>query len=81
MEKSNTSGDSLLPASLDSRIGSYIHSKKLTRLSVNKGRGVKLDIPCRLLNYDAKLQMLTVYHVDEKQVYSFKLTEIDDFID
>lgn len=66
---------------LENRLNAYIDSKRLIRLKINKGRGVKLNIPCRVLNYDTNLQLLTVYHVDEKQVYTFKLTEIDDFIE
>jgi hypothetical protein len=41
---------------------------------------VKLNIPCRVLNYDADTQNVSVYHVDEKKVYLFKLNEIDDFV-
>ncbi|WP_276357461.1 hypothetical protein [Cohnella caldifontis] len=66
---------------LDDRIRQYIESNKLIRLNVNKGRGIKLSIPCRIVGYDAAVQMLTVYHVDEKQVHTFKLNEIDDFLD
>lgn len=66
---------------LQERIRSYISSNKLIRLNVNKGRGVKLSIPCRIISLDAERQMLTVYHVDEKQVHSLKLFEIDDFIE
>ena len=47
---------------------------------VNKGYGVKLNIPCRIINFDVNSQMLTVYHVDEKQVYSFTLNEIDEIV-
>lgn len=67
--------------SLNARIEQYIKNNKLLRLNVNKGRGVKMDIPCRIINFDATNQLLTVYHVDEKQVYSFSLNEIDDFLD
>jgi hypothetical protein len=66
---------------LEYRISQYIESNKLIRLNINKGRGVKMSIPCRVINFDASSQLLTVYHVDEKQVYSFGLNEIDDFID
>jgi hypothetical protein len=57
----------------------FIKENRLIRLSVNKGFGVRLSIPCRIINYDESGQILTVYHVDEKQVYTFKLNEIDDF--
>ncbi|EFM10123.1 conserved hypothetical protein [Paenibacillus curdlanolyticus YK9] len=52
---------------------------KLIRLKVNKGMGVTLNIPGRIINLDEESSMLTVYHVDEKQVYTFKLNEIDDY--
>ena len=66
---------------LEARIRQYIDTNKLIRLNVNKGRGVKLSIPCRILRFDASGQLLTVYHVDEKQVHTFKLFEIDDFLE
>jgi hypothetical protein len=66
---------------MEGRIRQYIDDNRLTRLNVNKGRGVKMSIPCRILNYDSSKQLLTVYHVDQKQVYSFELYEIDDFIE
>jgi hypothetical protein len=69
------------PNPLGLRIHQYIESNKLIRLNINKGRGVKMSIPCRIINFDAGNQLLTVYHVDEKQVYSVKLYEIDDFVD
>ncbi|QYR24255.1 hypothetical protein KZ483_21855 [Paenibacillus sp. sptzw28] len=65
--------------SVNDRIQLIISENRLIRLSVNKGYGVKLSIPCRIINYDENSLMLTVYHVDEKQVYSFSLNEIDDF--
>jgi hypothetical protein len=64
----------------ESRIRQYIESNRLIRLNINKGRGVKMNIPCRVINFDVDSQVLTVYHVDEKQVYSMGLNEIDDFI-
>ncbi|MCD9022837.1 hypothetical protein K7P76_13515 [Cohnella sp. NL03-T5] len=69
------------PNPLELRIREYIGNNKLIRLNINKGRGVKMSIPCRVINFDASNQLLTVYHVDEKQVYSFGLNEIDDFVD
>lgn len=67
--------------SLEQRIQQYIQTNKLIRLNVNKGRGVKLSMPCRILGYDNEKQLITVYHVDEKQVHSLKLFEIDDFLE
>lgn len=55
-------------------------NQTLVRLSVVKDRGVKLSIPCKILHFDENLQLLTVYHVDDKKVYSLRLNEIDDLI-
>ncbi len=52
----------------------------LIRLIVVKGKGIKLNLPCRILNFDPATENVTVYHVDEKKVYLFKLNEIDDFV-
>ncbi|WP_239615115.1 hypothetical protein [Cohnella mopanensis] len=73
--------DSTQPDLLEGRIRQFIESNKLIRLNINKGRGVKMSIPCRVINFDSSEQLLTVYHVDEKQVYSVGLNEIDDFVD
>jgi len=54
---------------------------KLIRLIVNRGLGIKLNIPCRVLNIDENDSMVSVYHVDEKQVYTFRLIEIEDIIE
>jgi hypothetical protein len=56
----------------------YKQENTLVRLTILKGKGVKLSIPCRILNYEAAGDSLTVYHVDEKKVYQFRLTEVDD---
>ncbi len=69
------------PNPLELRIRSFIENSKLIRIHINKGRGVKLSIPCRVLNYDSDKQLITVYHVDEKQVYTLGLNEIDDFLE
>ncbi|MFF2091960.1 hypothetical protein [Paenibacillus sp. NPDC058174] len=60
-------------------IRKYMKSNKLIRLIVNKGFGVKLSIPCRIINFDDQTNVVTIYHVDEKQVYTFRLNEIEDF--
>jgi hypothetical protein len=75
-------GDS--PGSIDNameRIHGYIAGNRLVRLTVNRGRGVKLSVPCRIINLDETMAAVTVYHVDEKKVYTFGLYEIDDFIE
>lgn len=63
------------------RILKYIKENRLIRLYVNKGLGRQLSIPCRIISLDQTKHVLTVYHVDEKQVYTFSLYEIDDFVE
>ncbi|NWL88377.1 MULTISPECIES: hypothetical protein [unclassified Paenibacillus] len=55
----------------------YIADNSLVRLLVNRN-GKRVSIPCRILNFLTDTYTLTVYHVDEKQVYSFHLSEIID---
>ncbi|MCD1261728.1 hypothetical protein B5M42_023275 [Paenibacillus athensensis] len=70
-------------ASSDETMGKVLEQFKLNntliRLTVVKGKGVRLNMPCRILNFDAASQNVTVYHVDEKKVYLFKINEIEDF--
>ncbi|WP_058303320.1 hypothetical protein [Gorillibacterium timonense] len=54
-------------------------SNALVRLTVLKGKGVRLNLPCRILSFDQLTDTLTVYHVDEKKVYQFRMTEVEDF--
>lgn len=60
------------------QIEAFKAENKLVRLTVVKAKGIKLSIPCRILHIDEAAQLVSVYHVDEKKVYSFKLNEIDD---
>jgi hypothetical protein len=57
----------------------FKESNSLIRLTIVKPMGVKLSIPCRILNVDSDSSNVSVYHVDERQVYLFKINEIDDF--
>ncbi|OBR66308.1 hypothetical protein A7K91_24065 [Paenibacillus oryzae] len=59
----------------------FMKSNALIRLIVNKGLGITLNIPCRVINIDENEQLITIYHVDEKQVYTFRMTEIEDILD
>lgn len=63
------------------QLRSYKDKNQLIRLIVNRGLGIKLSIPCRVLNIDDKDFIISVYHVDEKQVYTFRLIEIEDIIE
>lgn len=62
------------------QLESYKANNTLIRLTVIKGQGIKLNLPCRILNYDNSNQNVSVYHVDEKKVYLFKLNEIEDYV-
>lgn len=61
------------------KIRQYIQNNQLVRLRANR-YGKQLSMPCRILNFDESANSLSVYHVDEKQVYTFKLNEIDEFL-
>lgn len=63
------------------RIKHIMKHNLLIRLVVNKGLGITLNIPCRIINMNENDQLITVYHVDEKQVYTFRMNEIEDFIE
>jgi hypothetical protein len=62
------------------QIEEFIINNTLIRLSIVKEKGVKLSVPCRVLNYDDNIQNVTIYHVDEKKVYQYSLNEIDDMV-
>jgi hypothetical protein len=64
--------------SIIDQIGQYKENNTLVRLSIVKGKGVKMNLPCRVLNYDLASGNITVYHVDEKKVYTFQINEIED---
>ncbi|GIO14572.1 hypothetical protein J19TS2_41270 [Cohnella xylanilytica] len=81
LEQAGPSTSLTLTEGLDSRIRGYIQTNKLIRVNVNKGKGVKLSMPCRVVNFDPDQELLTLYHVDEKKVYSVRLNEIDDFFE
>ncbi|WP_018753340.1 hypothetical protein [Paenibacillus sanguinis] len=61
-------------------IQNYINNNRLVRLYI-KRNGKRINIPCRILNFQPEVYTLSVYHVDEKQVYTLKLSEVIDFLD
>lgn len=67
------------PADVFGKIRQYIQNNQLVRLRANR-HGKQVSMPCRILNFDENANSLSVYHVDEKQVYTFKLNEIDEFL-
>lgn len=62
------------------QIEEFKKNNTLIRLSIVKEKGVKLSVPCRVLNYDDTSKYVTIYHVDEKKVYQYSLNEIDDLV-
>jgi hypothetical protein len=62
------------------QIEDFKKNNTLIRLSIVKGKGIILSVPCRILNYEDASQAVTIYHVDEKKVYQYSLNEIDDLI-
>ncbi|WP_064639370.1 hypothetical protein [Paenibacillus sp. AD87] len=66
--------------SFDVWIDTLIKENRLTRIVVNNKNGRHQSIPCRILNFDRDTSIVSVYHVDEKQVYTFRTNEIDEFL-
>ncbi|MFC0211355.1 hypothetical protein ACFFK0_02625 [Paenibacillus chartarius] len=64
--------------SFHDEIERYKANNTLIRMTIVKGKGIRLSLPCRILNFDPASQNVTVYHVDEKKVYLFSLSEIED---
>ncbi|MHA7580487.1 hypothetical protein ACX12E_08810 [Paenibacillus vandeheii] len=75
-EVSNTTNGN----SFDVWIDTLIKENRLTRIVVNNKNGKHQSIPCRILNFDRDSSIVSVYHVDEKQVYTFRTNEIDEFL-
>jgi hypothetical protein len=67
------------PADAYGKIRQYIQNNQLVRLRAIR-YGKQVSMPCRILNFDEAANSISVYHVDEKQVYSFNLNEIDEFL-
>ncbi|MBP2002594.1 hypothetical protein J2Z69_003680 [Paenibacillus shirakamiensis] len=65
---------------IQSWIQNYIDDNRLVRLSIERNRE-RMTIPCRILNYASDTRTINVYHVDQKQVYMYTLSEIIDFVD
>ncbi|MBU5355748.1 hypothetical protein KQI74_26185 [Paenibacillus barcinonensis] len=66
--------------SFEAWIQSLIKENRLTRIVVNNKNGKHQSIPCRILNFDRDNNVVSIYHVDEKQVYTFRTNEIDEFL-
>jgi len=66
--------------SIEQMIFHYMKLNCLIRFIVHKGRGVIHSLPGRIVGYDTETQILTIYHVDEKQVYAFTINQFEDLI-
>ena len=68
-----------IPLDAFQKIRQYIQNNQLVRLRTNR-HGKQASMPCRILNFDETAYTISVYHVDEKQVYTFNLSEVDEFL-
>ncbi|WP_211746788.1 hypothetical protein [Paenibacillus sp. Marseille-Q4541] len=72
-----------IPASTsptDDWINSAMQAGRLIRIDIRDKKGLQKSIPCRILNYDRGTNLVSVYHVDEKQVYSIHTSEIEKYV-
>ncbi len=77
---SNTAEQTPTASDIYNKLQLFMSGNTLVRMLINKGLGIKKNIPCRILRMDQDLQLITVYHVDEKQVYTFHLYEVEDIL-
>lgn len=55
-----------------------IEQGNLLCLTVNQERRKHISFMCRILNYESDRSVVVVYDVDQKQVQSYKINEIDE---
>ncbi|MEF2247543.1 MULTISPECIES: hypothetical protein [unclassified Paenibacillus] len=77
---SPAAADPQIPNDVLQKVQLFMSNNTLVRLFINKGLGIKKSIPCRIIRMDQEQQLITVYHVDEKQVYTFHHYEIEDIV-
>ncbi|MBP1905289.1 hypothetical protein J2Z32_001917 [Paenibacillus turicensis] len=78
--KKESIGDFTMSNEFNEWLKKIISENKLIRIVYDKG-GKRVSIPCRILNFLPESYAINVYHVDEKQVYTFNLNQIIDFIE
>lgn len=78
--KKEAAGDFTMSNDFNEWLKKIISENKLIRIVYDKG-GKRVSIPCRILNFLPESYAINVYHVDEKQVYTFNLNQIIDFIE
>ncbi|WP_160032908.1 hypothetical protein [Paenibacillus sp. An7] len=64
----------------DEWINSAMQAGRLIRIHISDNKGQQKSIPCRILNYDQGTKLVSIYHVDEKQVYSIHTSEIEKYV-
>lgn len=64
----------------DDWINSAMQAGRLIRIHIRDNKGQQKSIPCRILNYDQGTKLVSIYHVDEKQVYSIHTSEIEKYV-
>ncbi|RNB90285.1 hypothetical protein EDM56_07150 [Brevibacillus fluminis] len=55
----------------------WIATRQLLRIEVVREKAERQSFAGRLLQYSEENELLLIYHDDEKQIYNFKLNEID----
>ncbi|MET3290740.1 UNVERIFIED_CONTAM: hypothetical protein ABID98_003310 [Brevibacillus sp. OAP136] len=55
----------------------WIATRQLLRIEVVREKAERKSFAGRLLQYSEENELLLIYHDDEKQIYNFKLNEID----
>ncbi|MGO0059950.1 hypothetical protein ACTID9_08090 [Brevibacillus fluminis] len=55
----------------------WIATRQLLRIEVVRKKAERQSFAGRLLQYSEENELLLIYHDDEKQIYNFKLNEID----
>lgn len=64
----------------DDWINAAMQAGRLIRIHIRDNKGQQKSIPCRILNYDQGTKLVSIYHVDEKQVYSIHTSEIEKYV-
>jgi len=78
-EKPKSSPQAVVYQSILEQFEQLKNNNQLIRLSIVKSKGLRLSMPCRIVHFDSNEQTVTVYHVDDKKVYTFGLNEVEDF--
>jgi hypothetical protein len=75
---SDSARNALYTKSWIDQIAKLKNDNSLVRIFIVQTKGLRFDIPCRILHYSSEEESLTVYHVDEKKVFTYNFNEIED---